>query len=111
MIDPALWGVGREASAWSSELVVEVDAGGEAEQAAADSGVQVRQGAGAVRSRLIRSFIVQKTLSMRWRIVESRSCWRDFGSSARRGWMIAIPSSAAVSRAHGWRSPCRKRPC
>ena len=48
MIDSALCGVRGEAAAGSAELVVEVDAGGEAEQSAADAGSQVGQGACAV---------------------------------------------------------------
>jgi hypothetical protein len=48
MIDSALCGVVGEAACGSSELVVEVDAGGEAEQPAADAGAQVVQGACAV---------------------------------------------------------------
>ena len=48
MIDSALGGVVGEGAAGSAELVVEVDAGGEAEQSAADPGAQVVERAGAV---------------------------------------------------------------
>src|SRR5882672_5388081 len=48
MIDSALCGVWGEASCGSAELVVEVDAGGKAEQSAADAGAQVGQRAGSV---------------------------------------------------------------
>src|ERR1700737_471606 len=93
MVDSTLLGdVVDECAAGAAELVIEADAGGEAEEALQDPFAQAGEGAAAVAFEGDRSLQVEKIDSIRWRIGARCRPWP--GSSLRLGRTIVASSRA-----------------